>query len=173
MKTIDEVIKAMEYCQTPDQMGNCNVNCPYIHCCDPESVAIKADALHYLKEYRETKKHLACLDDAEIRGDNTQVVNNPPLSWQELQQMEGKPVWVEYIRTSGIYRITFKGWMLIGYISEKLIRFIGTHAQYGFTGEKIVYGDKWNTYKKEHGDYECIVTDLVSGSEVERTIGIL
>lgn len=52
MKTLDEVIKAMEYCQTPDQMGNCNVNCPYIHCCDPESVAIKTDALHYLREYR-------------------------------------------------------------------------------------------------------------------------
>lgn len=56
MKTIDEVIKAMEYCQTPDQMGNCNVNCPYIHCCDPESVAIKTDALQYLKEYRDLQK---------------------------------------------------------------------------------------------------------------------
>ena len=56
MRTLDEVIKAFEYCLKPDQMGNCNVNCPYIHCCDPESVAIKKDALHYLKEYHEHLK---------------------------------------------------------------------------------------------------------------------
>ena len=56
--------------------------------------SIEKQMLHYLKEYLETKKHLACLDDVEIRGDNTQVVNNPPLTWDELRLMKGKPVLV-------------------------------------------------------------------------------
>ena len=55
MRTLDEVITALGYCLKSDQMGNCNGDCPYIHCCDPESVAIKTDALHYLKEYKKWK----------------------------------------------------------------------------------------------------------------------
>lgn len=68
MRTLDEVIETAPYVGT--EWTN--------------------DALHYLKEYRETKKHLACLDTAEIRGDDTQVVNNPSLTWEELKTMEGK-----------------------------------------------------------------------------------
>ena len=94
MKTLDEVIKALEICW---EQGTCNKECPYMMAEPSCGLRRELDALHYLKEYRETKKHLACLDDAEIRGDNTQVVNNPPLSWQELQQMTGKPVWVELL----------------------------------------------------------------------------
>ena len=57
--------------------------------------AVKKETIHYLREYREMKQHLACMDSGEIRGDATQIVNNPPLTWDELKQMEGKPVWVE------------------------------------------------------------------------------
>ena len=148
MKTLDEVIKAMEYCQTPDQMGNCNVNCPYIHCCDPESVAIKTDALHYLKEYRETKKHLACLDDAEIRGDNTQVVNNPPLTWEELKSMEGKPVWVEYNLHISDRDARSRMWIIVQKImpwrqDDELIYYSG------FVFGKKEIGKTWLAYRKE------------------------
>lgn len=156
MKTLDEVITELE------------------------DEGVFPDALHYLKEYRsdkamweaDRKGYLNWIEQyKEAREKHQQAVielkKNPPLTWDELKAMKDKPVWVEYTRTSGIYRITFKGWMLIGYISEKLIRFIGTLAQYGFTGEKIVYGDKWNTYKKEHGDYECIVTDLVQDQRLK------
>ena len=91
MKTLDEVIKAFEicigyYCSNAEHdvcpyLGESDIGCMK----EPEK-----DALHYLKEYRETKKHLACLDAAEIRGDDTQVVNNPSLTWEELKTMEGK-----------------------------------------------------------------------------------
>ena len=64
-----------------------------------------ADALYYLKEYKKTKKHLACMDSGEIRGDDTQVVNNPPLTWKELTHMIGKPVWME--------RPEWKEWLLV------------------------------------------------------------
>ena len=52
MKTLDEVIEKYEICNRSDI---CCSECPFfrdICSCDP-------DALHYLKEYRETKKHLA------------------------------------------------------------------------------------------------------------------
>ena len=78
MRTLDEVIEiASDWTNGFDEMS------------------IEKQMLHYLKEYREIKKHLACLDDVEIRGDNTQVVNNLPLTWDELKAMEGKPVWIE------------------------------------------------------------------------------
>ena len=51
MKTLDEVIKAYELCL--DKYIKCN-ECPYHERGCPD--ARKADALHYLKEYR---KHLA------------------------------------------------------------------------------------------------------------------
>jgi len=96
MKTLDEVIRAFEICIGP-YCSNAEFDvCPYLGESDMGCMKEpEKDALHYLKEYRETKIHLACLDDAEIRGDNTQVVNNPPLTWEELRTMEGKPVWIE------------------------------------------------------------------------------
>ena len=67
MKTLDEVIFEAPYSPTPWE----------------------ADALYYLKEYRDLQygyiKAMADLED------------NPPLTWQELKQMEGKPVWVELL----------------------------------------------------------------------------
>ena len=60
MKTLDEVIKALEYCLNPvDNFGNCNAECPYIHCCDPSNHDVTEDALHYLKEYRMDKENFA------------------------------------------------------------------------------------------------------------------
>ena len=105
------------------------------------------DALHYLKEYRETKKHLACLDDAEIRGDNTQVVNNPPLSWQELQQMEGKPVWIE--ADNG--QEQFKHWFIIDEFTYSDIP--GLQIMWclnnSFRFWKADIGKTWQAYRKE------------------------
>ena len=39
---------------------------------------------------------------ADMRNDSTQVVNNPPLTWDELKLMEGKPIWV--VRTDKYWR---------------------------------------------------------------------
>ena len=49
MKTIDEVIKALEWCTDGDQSG-CGA-CPY-HDHDDFDCDKDADALHYLKEYQ-------------------------------------------------------------------------------------------------------------------------
>jgi hypothetical protein len=49
MKTINEVIKALDYCLHPlNDFGNCSAYCPYISCCDPTKYDVTKDALFYL-----------------------------------------------------------------------------------------------------------------------------
>lgn len=81
MKTLDEVIELCENILT------------FAHLPKDDTTSTAGIALFYLREYREIKNHLACMNNAEIRGDSTQIINNPPLTWDELKQMNGKPVW--------------------------------------------------------------------------------
>ena len=69
MKTLDEVIKANECCDHCEPDSNCK-ECPYISvpACALER---ETDALHYLREYKEMKEHLACLDTATLHGEDT------------------------------------------------------------------------------------------------------
>lgn len=90
MKTLDEVIKAYEYC-IDNNYRDCR-GCPY-GCEDGESgchdAEEKKDALHYLKEYQKIEDEYEELKDwwAEEHAENV------PLSWDELRLMKGKPVW--------------------------------------------------------------------------------
>ena len=142
MKTLDEVIKAYEICIGYSCSNAEHDVCPYFGESDMGCMKEpEKDALHYLKEYRETKKHLACLNDAEIRGDNTQVINNPPLTWDELKNMVGKPVWVE--------ALLYKQWAVIAYIGEEYIRFEGANL---YAPECRIYmgeDNGWQAYRKE------------------------
>ena len=112
-----------------------------------DEMSIEKQMLHYLKEYRETKKHLACLDDAEIRGDNTQVVNNPPLTWDELKTMEGKPVWIE--ADNG--QEQFKHWFIIDEFTFSDIP--GLQIMWclnnSFRFWEADIGKTWQAYRKE------------------------
>jgi hypothetical protein len=137
MRTLEEVIKAVE-----EDLECANESYPEVFY-DYDN---HKDALHYLKEYRETKKHLACLDHHEIRGDNTQVVNNPPLTWDELKTMEGKPVWVELPNSNrtawglndGIYVDSF---------FHEIITIKVLHDLWHLDKEQM--GKTWQAYRKE------------------------
>lgn len=93
MKTLDEVIKANECCDHGEPDSRCE-DCPYngIGACCAER---EFDALHYLKAFQGLSKMWNDKLDKEKA--------NPALTWSDLQQMEGKPVWVE----------PCKEWMLI------------------------------------------------------------
>ena len=65
------------------------------------------------------------------------TVDNPPLTWNELKDMEGKPVWVE--DNNGWY----KGWVII----EKFVE--DDMFTTGFTYEKNNFGTLWQAYRKE------------------------
>ena len=58
--------------------------------------------------------------------------NNPALTWDELKQMEGKPVWVEESAENGLWWTYWIIW------SEK---------ESSLSYE--TYGEKWQAYKKE------------------------
>ena len=99
MKTLDEVIKALECCELGSMYSMCE-SCPYtgIGNCNIE---IQEDALHYLKKYREEYKTLIKTIneavDVEMKYYDMieELERNSPLTWEELKQMEGKPIWIE------------------------------------------------------------------------------
>ena len=154
MKTLDEVIKAFEHCtdQNPDPDYDSCAECPYCDavkgCCRDN--AHMTDALHYLREYRsekvmweaDRKGYLDWIEQyKEAREKHQQVVielkRNDPLTWDELKQMEGKPVWVEPV----------KEWMLITEVDEEdcdiwLLSLDGLDYD-------LMLHENWQAYRKE------------------------
>ena len=155
MKTLDEVIKVFEMrcCQGCDE-------CPYYpdDCLSYLDEPL-SDALHYLKEYRsekamweaDRKGYLNWIEQyKEAREKHQQAVielkKNPPLTWDELKQMEGKPVWVEERYRNGDLKSS--GWWLIdfGNNDQVCIRDQGGNAWYAY---RVSYGRDWQAYRKE------------------------
>lgn len=129
MKTLDEVIAELE------------------------DEGLFADALHYLKEYKANQE--------DPDGDHQQLeksrallqdfYRNDPLSWNELKQMKGKPVWVE--ANDGQY----KGWVIVGKFYSLLEKEdLDAHVDLYYFGRsmeysKEMYGYYWQAYRKERG----------------------
>lgn len=132
-----------------------------------------SDALFYLQQYRHqiddlerTKKMCFAfvgwkMIEAEKQGRAVFCPNcgeeyivlpesNAPLSWDELKQMEGKPVWVE-----GEHGCIWnqKAWSLIWLDAENedIIICVSTDngVHYEFAIDKEDYGSDWQAYRKE------------------------
>lgn len=123
MKTLDEIIKALEVC-TSDR-GGCG-ECPFNDNCKPDDKW--DDALHYLKHLQEyyemSKEHEP----------------NDPLTWDELRQMEGKPVWIQ----EGDHSY----WIIIKNFSETIYGYHWLNSAEGSL-EKEYMGISWQAYRKE------------------------
>ena len=140
MKTLDEVIKAYEMCMNVE----CK-NCPYKILINDEAhvpcdqFEKDADALHYLKEFQGLSKIWNDRLDKEQE--------NPPLDWETLKQMEGKPVWIE-----GSHGCIWdqKSWALINFThdGDMYCLVIEPKAGYFCIGEED-YGTDWQAYRKE------------------------
>lgn len=122
MKTLDEVISDLE-----------------------RGLFVQESALHYLKEYRDECNNIVNVHDDYIvlRNEMAEELNkrNPPLDWNELKQMEGKPVWLESKRYGA-------RWYLLENISDDSLVCIGIY------GERAPYyrdDDDWQAYRKEKG----------------------
>ena len=125
MKTLDEVIIGIK-----EQMG----------LGDP----ILIDALHYLKEYKDYQDTMCALPDYY---DWVHSADNPPLTWEQLKQMEGKPVWVEMDGYKPNWGIVMNqdernGMLLLCGYDEAAIR-----IEINEEGE----GKGWQAYRKERG----------------------
>ena len=160
MKTLDEVIDAMERCSIPHYF-DCK-GCPYED--DDAEVGCRsderdADALHYLRELRDMTD--IPMEYFEYGGTSQKLRNtsqitcpkchsefvilpeaNNPLTWDELKQMVGKPVWV-HLFGSGLGE-----WNLIHAQLDNQIWFTdGNGYIYDMHEEK--QGITWQAYRKE------------------------
>ena len=133
MKTLDEVIKKIEACIEAD--GHCPA-CPYEvseSCGDMD-----ADALRYLKQYKDLQYgYIKAMADIE---------DNPPLTWDELKAMEGKPVFVEERYRNGDLKSS--GWWLIDFWNDDQIC-LRDQVGNPWNEHRSNYGRDWQAYRKE------------------------
>ena len=126
MGTLDEVIRAIEECHDSYVAGR----------------IIKSDALHYLKEYRRLEMaYITAMADLEA---------NPPLTWDELCKMEGKPVWIELLNhdiwEDPLHRVDSEWWVIGEVRKDDII--LATYLD-----EMELFEDDlgviWQAYRKE------------------------
>ena len=155
MKTLDEVIKAMENCYGPD--AECCDKCQYTKECNAGSICLKCnleeDALHYLNELKEARDIIATAREEakkqieDFKADvERKMAYNPALSWDELRMMEGKPVWVEHSGYTPNWEIVEN----IGAVRGSTGDFTGNFIE---TNKSVLHKDKqgktWQAYRKE------------------------
>lgn len=130
-----------------------------------EDEGLFADALTYLKLYRSDKAQYEIdREQWETAGKEAEKAwreardkyidklkeldigtLNDPLDWEELKQMEGKPVWVEYDdHFPGRKGTKFKEWEVINCIFDDRIVVKGDWDYH-----KSEQGDVWQAYRKE------------------------
>lgn len=129
MKSLNEVIKANECCDHGELDSRCE-DCPYngIGACCLER---ETDAFHYLKDMKNLEEDYDILYNKYWREYNQQQAN-PALTWDELKQMEGKPVWIE-----GPFITEGPHWIIVG-------------PSHLYNGKIVGYGKTWQAYKREN-----------------------
>lgn len=170
MKALNEVIKAYEWC-LDDAHDECD-GCPYYEGRETDCHDRNVDALFYLREYV-TKQE--SIHRKEIRLDkaiesyeptkqieqlekmldeemdlNAELLSNPELTWDELKEMQGKPIWLEANHDF----ITHDGWAICGFVPDYKAEFVVSVLEDNFhTTEfgllRSYYGKTWKAYRKE------------------------
>ncbi len=118
MKTLNEVIYQLE-------------NCAYAPLTD--------DTLQYLKAYRDDKNDLTAL-----RAYWKEQHENLPLTWDELNCMNGKPVWVEVDE-----KWWGRFWAFVEVKNDFYINFYQKGQEYPEDLWKFNMGKTWNAFRKE------------------------
>ena len=154
MKTLNEVIKANECCDHGEPDSKCE-DCPYngIGACCAER---ESDAFHYLKDMENLEEDYDILYNKYWLEFNQQQAN-PPLTWDELKQMEGKPVWVEVL--SDEIDLSSR-WMLVARETKAHSLPLAYTDDIGhwIFGHEDKLGKTWQAYRKErfNTEYEDI-----------------
>ena len=137
MKTLDEVIKEGSVCDEAEHCYSCRHTSAETGC-DVNWEGWVSDALYYLREYQARDSMSRRLD----------LEDNEPLTWDELKQMEGKPVWVEY----GI-NFNQKKWVVISKFHGRKNEFCYMDVTGDYPNEfweKDMGADEfWQAYRKE------------------------
>lgn len=163
MKSIEEVIKAFEWCLQDDD-ADCE-QCPYYEGKETDCHNRNVDALAYLKEYQAEKgslencrqltqeaydRHSKWVENCQKAHEEymrviTENSKNPPLEWSQLQGMLGQPIWVEGANGSmwGIVAELYKDMFGQGKITLRTMKSGRLHLN-----QKNL-GTTWNAYRKE------------------------
>ena len=140
MKTLDEVIEIMTACIKFD--ADCS-ECPVLTSCTGRPWRLfDEDALTYLKEYRDYQKQA----ETVIKSDYVPDVENKPLTWDELKQMEGKPVWVEFLRDGESFD---EEWIIVKDINDVCM---ADTQGFAYAIDDYNADKGWQAYRKER---EC------------------
>ena len=141
MRTLDEVIKTLEDCEVRGGFFDWKYGI--------------SDAVHYLQNYRDSKawlelekrNYLEAVDNCEkAEAKYTKMIldakRNDPLSWDDLCQMIGKPVWIE---EPGL-----KHWVIISHIVDPDTDYERLFT-YGMVYPQTFYKNhnNWQAYRKE------------------------
>ena len=163
MKTLNEVIKANECCDHGEPDSKCE-DCPYngIGACCAER---ESDALHYLKDMKNLEEDYDILYNKYWREFNQQQANSA-LTWDELKQMEGKPVWVEVL--SDEIDLSSR-WMLVARETKAHSLPLAYTDDIGhwIFGHEDKLGKTWQAYRKErfNTEYEDISMEYFENGE--------
>ena len=116
---------------------------------------VVTDALKFLKKYREEDKKLGqALNevlDTEMQYYHLieDLERNEPLTWEELQKMEGQPVWVE--SSDSLNR---RRWMFVGeWFDDDEMRLFDMGYDYpDYVSRNGYESGTWQAYRKEKND---------------------
>ena len=143
MKSLTTVIEVLESCK--NDAIEC-FECPMRHETECE---VKSVALEYLKEYQSAKDDL---DEKRLKYMKymTELEDNPPLTWEQLKQMEGKPIWIELLNhdmwDDPSHRVD-SDWWVIGEVRKDDI-ILATYLDEMELCEEDI-GVSWQAYRKE------------------------
>lgn len=167
MKTIDDVLKAYDICINEKSCDDC----PYTEHDEEGKWACSLcgdctrDTVYYLEQYKKTKELLfdvlKRLEKSENLYHDTVTELSKwededwkdrclPLTWDELKQMVGKPVWIEYnLHLSD--KFFHRGiWIIIPRIEFWLNDEVITYNGYFFCKSEME--EYWKAYKKEKSE---------------------
>ena len=135
MKTLDEVI---------DDLKN---KSRLVICTKPKDdywvVPLETiqDALQYLKMYKELAQ------ESELFAKWKEEKNSDPLTWDELREMEGKPVYIEM--NNGYEPRIVRHWFIITKFVDTVISGEEMMCEPIWHFPKRWMGDTWQAYRKE------------------------
>lgn len=148
MKTLDEVIKRIEIYKNIFDKNGC-FECHY-HEDDCIDSCFLENVLYYLKTIETTENlyHDAVNELSKWKNEDWKD-RYLPLTWDELKQMGGKPVWIEYMDDE-----QQTGWALIAKNPErpvfgkpKLFTLVREDGKFYLTISG--YGKRWQAYRKK------------------------
>ena len=127
MRSLDEVIQIIDGLKYPP-CDDCCVKCYKDNC-------YLIDALHYLKELHQAQERV-------IERNRYPKAEDEPLTWDEILQMKGQPIWIDLLKRDYGY------WTVIqdaGKMMDGTKCFCNNSEFFWYDD----MGKKWNAYTKE------------------------